>query len=362
MEDGTVNKEIEDTETLRAKVIIVTQERDTLKIKVNGLEQRVEEITKENQRLRNLEFAESSLEQDNNKVDFYTGLPSFTLLLHVFNLCKDYVPTSHRNKLTPFQEFMVVMLRLRLNLLIEDLAYRFQVSQPTISRIMTKWLEVMSLRLKSLLVWPDRETLRKTMPECFKKDFGTTVALIIDCFELFIERPSNLLAKAGTWSSCKHHNTVKFLIGITPQGTICYISQADPGRTHDDKLEDECGILEKMTPGDAILSDRGFRGNTSSADVLRVRIVQPAYLYGRVQLSGEEVDSTRRIAYCRIHVEHLIGLVRRKYRILTQLLPTDSLKVKENQLQAPVDQIAIICCALCNLCPPIVPMFEKEEV
>ena len=39
--------------------------------------------------------------------------------------------------------------------------------------------------------------------------------VIIDCFEVFIDRPTNLLARAQTYSQYKHHNTVKYLIGIT---------------------------------------------------------------------------------------------------------------------------------------------------
>ena len=35
-----------------------------------------------------------------------------------------------------------------------------------------------------------------------------------------MERPKGLMAKAQTWSNYKHHNTVKFLIGISPQGSI----------------------------------------------------------------------------------------------------------------------------------------------
>ena len=35
-------------------------------------------------------------------------------------------------------------------------------------------------------------------------------------YEVFIEIPSNLEARSLTWSTYKHHNTIKFLIGITP--------------------------------------------------------------------------------------------------------------------------------------------------
>ena len=77
--------------------------------------------------------------------------------------------------------------------------------------------------LKSLVYWPGREQLRKTMPLRFRKSFGLKVAIIIDCFEMFIERPSNLMARAQTWSQYTHHNTIKYLIGITPQGSLSFI-------------------------------------------------------------------------------------------------------------------------------------------
>ena len=58
------------------------------------------------------------------------------------------------------------------------------------------------------------------------QNFGNKLAVIIDCFEVYIERPSSLIAQAMTWSNYKHHNTVKFLIRITPQGVISFISKA----------------------------------------------------------------------------------------------------------------------------------------
>lgn len=84
------------------------------------------------------------------------------------------------------------------------------------------------------------------------------MTVIIDCFEVFIEKPSNLVARAQTFSSYKHHNTIKILIGITPQGTICYVSKAWEGRTSDKHITENCGFLEKLLPGDLVMADRGF--------------------------------------------------------------------------------------------------------
>ena len=53
------------------------------------------------------------------------------------------------------------------------------------------------------------------MPMCFQYAFAKKVTVVTDCFEVFIERPCNLLARAQTFSS--HQNTVKVLIVITPK-------------------------------------------------------------------------------------------------------------------------------------------------
>lgn len=66
----------------------------------------------------------------------------------------------------------------------------------------------------------NREELWQTMPRCFEFSFGKRTTVIIECFEVFTERPTNLLARCQTFSSYKCHNKVKVLIEITPQETI----------------------------------------------------------------------------------------------------------------------------------------------
>ena len=141
----------------------------------------------------------------------------------------------------------------------------------------------------------------------FKYSFGNKTTVIIDCFEVFINRPSNLLARAQTWSSCKHHNTVKVLIGITPQGTISYVSQPWGGRTSDKFLTENCGILNKLLPGDLVLADCGF---TIAESVMfqQAQLAIPAFTKGKDQLDPVDVEKTRGISNVCIHVERVIGL------------------------------------------------------
>ena len=192
------------------------------------------------------------------------------------------------------------------------------------------------------------------MPRCFIDSFGLKTSVIIDCFEVFIDRPSNLLARAQTFSNYKHHNTVKVLIGITPQGTASSVSEAWGGRTSDRFLTENCGFLKNLVPGDLVLADRGFTVN-EEVWLRQAELNIPAFTKGKNQLDPVDVEKTRKIANVRIHVERVIGVLRQKYTILQSTLPTDFLTCnKENQIPL-IDRIVRVCSALVNLCLPIVP-------
>ena len=197
------------------------------------------------------------------------------------------------------------------------------------------------------------------MPQCFQVAFGNKTTVIIDCFEVFINRPSNLMARAQTYSNYKNHNTVKILVGITPQGSISFASNAWGGRTSDKFLTDNCGILKKLLPGDLVMADRGFTIQESLI-FHGAELAIPAFTRGKDQLDPVDVEGTRGIANVRIHVERIIGLLRRKYTILSGILPIDFLQCDPNGSQEAkipmIDRIIMVCAALTNLSNGIVPL------
>ena len=82
--------------------------------------------------------------------------------------------SSHRDrkninlrKLSLEQEFLLTMMCLQAGLTIDDLAFRFDVSNMLASSVFTTWLKFMSKELRWLIFWPDRNVIRRNLPDSF---------------------------------------------------------------------------------------------------------------------------------------------------------------------------------------------------
>ena len=294
---------------------------------------------------------EETMKDDAKKVKYFTGLPNFAVLKAVYNLAAKELTESSDCSL--FQQYLITLVKLRLNVGDLDLAYRFGISQSSVSRYIHKWVDILYIRTSFLVHWPERPELMKTMPNDFRKHFRKCV-IIIDCFEVFIERPSSLLARAQTYSNYKKHNTVKFLIGVTPQGSVAFISKGWGGRVSDVHLTENCGLLRKLLPGDMILADRGFTIQ-DSAGLYCAEVCVPPFTKGKSQLSKVEIEKARQLSHVRIHVERVIGVIRQKFSILHATIPISIIASTDDDGVSFIDKIVTVCCALCNCCDSVVP-------
>ena len=113
--------------------------------------------------------------------------------------------------------------------------------------------------MKEIDWMPSTTQVLGTLPTVFREKFPTTYA-IIDGSEVFIETPSDLAMQSSTWSSSKHHNTVKFLVACTPNGAICFVSPVYVGSISDVELTRVCGFLDglKDKRSVSIMADKGF--------------------------------------------------------------------------------------------------------
>lgn len=136
------------------------------------------------------------------------------------------------------------------------------------------------------------------MPTTFKEEYPNRT-VIVDCTEVEMERPSFLDAQSVCYSSYKSRTTAKALIGITPSGVVCFVSEFFPGSTSDKEITTKSGFLSKLKPGYEVLPDKGFNCQDELASVGATLII-PAFLKGIEQFSQEQTDHNKKVA--RIHV------------------------------------------------------------
>lgn len=320
---------------------------------IDYMEERSCEVRVVHENVLTQDFLKSDSAKASDAVKFYTGLPSYARFMAVFNFVSAPLNEHQNSTLSLFQQFLMTMIKLRLNLSDQDIAYRFGVSQPTVSKTFRKWINLMYIRLKPIIKWPSHEEVVKTMPSVFVRGFKRCIC-IIDCFEVFCERPSDLMARAQTYSQYKHHNTVKFLIAATPQGVVSFVSKGWGGRVSDKHLTENCGLLSHLQPGDQILADRGFTVQ-DSVGLYCAEVIVPPFTKGKKQLSRLENDTARQLSRLRIHIERVIGVIRQKYTILESTLSINMIMCDDETDISVVDKIVVVCCALCNVCDSVVP-------
>ena len=87
----------------------------------------------------------------------------------------------------------MTLTKLRLNTQFENLADQVGCSKTTVHDIFRRCINLMYVKLKFLIKWPDHHASMQTLPNVFKHYFLKLTA-IIDCSEIFIDRPKTYKA------------------------------------------------------------------------------------------------------------------------------------------------------------------------
>ncbi|KAK0136723.1 hypothetical protein N1851_027104 [Merluccius polli] len=196
-----------------------------------------------------------------------------------------------------FQQLILVLLRLRFNLPLKELAFRFNISYSTVPRVGHMVIYELHQRV-------DRAGCSSRL-RCqwhSGKHLGAG-----------LQGPSNLLAGAQTWPGYKHHRTGKLLSGMAPQGYISYISNARGGRVSDKQITEEINLFCKLLPDTCI------------------------------HLKGQHQHLRWRKDY------RVIGLVIGLENIRFCRVGPRPLNTKPGGTLSMIDKIDVICCALSHL-------------
>jgi hypothetical protein len=208
-----------------------------LKNKILHLEEKLRDMEKEMFKLKEkceAPFSIEDIKHNDTLVELYTGLQNFQVYEFLLNKLEpktknlQYYKGKRSERLKPYQcvpgrtkpgrkrktsistEFFIALCRLRQNLSQEDLAYRFKTTDSNISTILSTWLPFLRKEFQGLIQWPTLDDVKMFYPDSFRpfKD----VCSIIDCTEIFVQRPSLAEAQALTYSTYKSHNTAKYLV------------------------------------------------------------------------------------------------------------------------------------------------------
>lgn len=277
---------------------------------------------------------ETCVKMSEKKFKFFTGLSqyNFNVLFDLIGgdeaikmLKYDYQPNTPKSTL-PTRKFssknrlFLMLIRLRRGVPVEDLSYIFNISEPHVVRIYYAMVRVTYEHL--ILLQPhmfiSAEAQKKHMPAPLRR--FPNLRVIIDGAEFHIERPSDFQQQGNTFSSYKHYNTEKYLVGISSNGAVIFCSGGFEGSISDKELLKASGMMEYLQRGDTVMADRGFNVKSELAEI-GVNLVKPANFSKKKQcLDPQEEVMTRDTASARIYVEHAIKSIK-DWRLLRNIIP-----------------------------------------
>jgi hypothetical protein len=330
---------------------------EALEVEARSLRSKLSKTKPSHLRLENIAHSDSL-------VTFYTGFQSYDLLLAFYEFLgpsvnkltywgsKNESGRRRKMKLDPLNQLFMTLMKLKLNLREKDLAYRFGISVSVVSKYFITWVCFLYSHLREIDWMPTVDQVKGTMPCAFKEKYPKTY-IIIDASEIFVETPTDLQLQSSTWSNYKHHNTMKLLVGCTPNGAISFVSELYMGSISDVQLTSVSGLLDKLKGKSniSVMADRGFTVR-DQLKAIGVDLNIPPFMEGRGKLPAAEVLEGRKIASVRIHVERVIGRIK-NYTILKGTLPIT--------LSRMANQIVCVCAWLVNFQGVLIPpKFTKE--
>jgi len=342
-------------------ILVETRSIGTQTDPLEDLQTRINQFEKEicdlQDKLENARFDIDQFKDSRKDIAFFTGFADYETLLLCFDILKEsaenlgygYKRKSYdgkngrRRKLDVYQEYIMVLMKLRLGLFNRDLCYRFKLSESTISIIFRTWMRFMSRELGALIRLPPREVINLHMPSLFKECFPQTV-LIIDCTETEMERPSALDNQSACYSSYKSRTTKESLVGITPSGVVAFVSELYPGSVSDKEITTKSGLLDILQQGDQVMADKGFTIQDDLAAV-GASLVMSEFLQGKKQFTKEEAEKNKKVACLRVHVERCMERIK-NWHILDRKMSVTSASIASD--------IFTTISALTNFQPPLI--------
>jgi hypothetical protein len=162
---------------------------------------------------------------------------------------------------------------------------------------------------------------------------GSNSPFIHDGVERPIHRPSDKVDRELYYSGKKKRHTLKNVLIVDEFGAIHFLSDTYEGRAHDTCIADEARYT--LPTASILYQDAGFQG----FNLPGVQIMQPKKKPRNGTLTPQEKEENRRISSVRVHIEHVIGDIKR-YRIIHDIIRFSCSEFR--------DKVMETCCGLHN--------------
>ncbi|XP_044741933.1 uncharacterized protein LOC123302903 [Chrysoperla carnea] len=260
-----------------------------------------------------------------------TGIQSYELLDLIVELVYDhYGATMHKSEMSLKEKIIMTYVKLKQNLSYSFLTIIFNNCSPRhCKRIFYHTLQMLSETLKPMISWPSKDEISRNLPKVFEG--FEDVRVVVDFTEIFIQASTKLCCQEVVYSNDKSSPTIKIMTGVSPGGTITFISKPFGGRASDTEIFSNSELINFLEDNDGVMCDRGFLIDELCARKRWKLIRPPFYL-------------TSQIAKARVHVE------RSNQRIKTFAMVGETMSVK---LVPIVDDIFSVICETVNLSSPI---------
>ncbi|KAG4076576.1 hypothetical protein HA402_005970 [Bradysia odoriphaga] len=237
-------------------------------------------------------------------------------------------------------QIMLTLRKIRLNEEFQTLADLFDVHRQTAGQYFHDSIGPIAKCLKKFMKYAKPKTIKRNLPISFRRNLDG-IGAILDCFEIQIERPSKPKKQAKSWSPYKSCNTVKYLVCVTPDGLIYYVSCGYGGRSSDLIITTSCKLHKSLKSKYIVMADRGFKGIENFLIKKGSKLFRPPSATSS-QMSKRDVKLTKQIASLRIHVERSIGRIR-DFNMCKPHVTLDAKLVKH------INIVVKIACGLANL-------------
>ncbi|KAM9299229.1 uncharacterized protein PAF06_016271 [Gastrophryne carolinensis] len=322
---------------LEAEIRNVNCEKEIIEKKNKDLQEQLERSSgtvlylgqqvKHNENGRNdRSFCIDSIKHDSKWVRFYTGFDSYENLTDFLSfltadqkLCSGKIwkksDVGPQSALSLEDQLLLVFTRLRLGLLLQDLAFRFRVSESTVSRYWLNWTDLLHARLTQIPILYSNRYLDIFEPKRTIQYQGLTCT-IMDCTDLFFEVQAKDRTKPASTHPSRNHYIRRGYAVASSNGFITFSSSLP------------FGIATKVMDGQT-QEDMGSRVNPP--------LHLPAFMQNSpVQLTHQQQEMSRQVL-------SLLSLIDKalNFRFLKYVYP--------QSMESQVDRAWIICCYLACL-------------